>query len=120
MNRSLKVYDLSLKVQGPVFVGSGYEIQKKEYLFLNRSTVGIVDAEKLYLLAKRRHLETELERFMVKDTKEDLKHWVQKNKIPTKEICVECWRYPDGTGENADYGMYGRSLWKSVYTRQFY
>ena len=57
MNRSLKVYDLSLKVQGPVFVGSGYEIQKKEYLFLNRSTVGIVDAEKLYLLAKRRHLE---------------------------------------------------------------
>ena len=51
MNRSLKVYDLSLKVQGPVFVGSGYEIQKKEYLFLNRSTVGIVDAEKLYLFA---------------------------------------------------------------------
>ena len=98
MNRSLKVYDLSLKVQGPVFVGSGYEIQKKEYLFLNRSTVGIVDAEKLYLLAKRRHLETELERFMVKDTKEDLKHWVQKNKIPTKEI-ESCMKYVLNAGD---------------------
>ena len=98
MNRSLKVYDLSLKVQGPVFVGSGYEIQKKEYLFLNRSTVGIVDAEKLYLLAKRRHLETELERFMVKDIKEDLKHWVQKNKIPTKEI-ESCMKYVLNAGD---------------------
>ena len=33
MNRSLKVYNLDLKVKGPVFVGSGAEIQKKEYLF---------------------------------------------------------------------------------------
>ena len=53
-------------------------------------------------------METELERFMVKDTKEDLKHWVQKNKIPTKEI-ESCMKYvlnaeiSRWNGENADY-----------------
>ncbi|MFQ9394526.1 MAG: type III-A CRISPR-associated RAMP protein Csm5 [Lachnospiraceae bacterium] len=71
---------------------------RKRISFLNRSTVGIVDAEKLYLLAKRRHLETELERFMVKDIKEDLKHWVQKNKIPTKEI-ESCMKYVLNAGD---------------------
>lgn len=98
MNRSLKVYDLSLKVQGPVFVGSGYEIQKKEYLFLNRNKVGIVDAEKLYLLAKRRHLEADLEQFMVKNTSEDLLHWIQQNRIPTREI-ESCMKYVLNAGD---------------------
>ena len=35
MRQILKTYNLELKVQGPVFVGNGEEIQKKEYVFLN-------------------------------------------------------------------------------------
>ena len=35
MKRVLKTYQLELEVCGPVYVGSGMEIQKKEYLFLN-------------------------------------------------------------------------------------
>ena len=45
MNRSLKVYNLDLKVKGPVFVGSGAENQKKENLYLNRKVVGDIDPE---------------------------------------------------------------------------
>ena len=56
MRRVLKTYHLELKVCGPVYVGSGSEIQKKEYLFLNRNKVGVVDINKLFLLAKKRHL----------------------------------------------------------------
>ena len=33
MRQILKTYNLELKVQGPVFVGNGEEIQKKEYVF---------------------------------------------------------------------------------------
>ena len=56
MKRVLKTYQLELEVCGPVYVGSGMEIQKKEYLFLNRNTVGIIDIDKLYMLAKKKHL----------------------------------------------------------------
>lgn len=68
------------------------EIQKKEYLFLNRNVVGVIDPEKLYQLAKRKKLEADLERFMVKDTKEDLKKWILRNQISTKEI-EGCMKY---------------------------
>ena len=34
MERKLKTYKIHLKVNGPVFVGDGNEIQKKEYMFL--------------------------------------------------------------------------------------
>ena len=71
MKRVLKTYQLELKVCGPVFVGSGAEIQKKEYLFLNRKTVGIADINKLYMLVKKKHLEKDFESFMVTNGRED-------------------------------------------------
>lgn len=40
MEQKLKTYQIHLKVNGPVFVGDGNEIQKKEYMFLNRNTIG--------------------------------------------------------------------------------
>lgn len=86
MRRVLKTYHLELKVCGPVYVGSGSEIQKKEYLFLNRNKVGVVDINKLFLLAKKRHLENDFERFMVIDGREDLKHWTARNHISQAEI----------------------------------
>ena len=33
MKHSLKVYDLILTVKGPVHIGNGLEIKKKEYIF---------------------------------------------------------------------------------------
>ncbi len=57
MKRVLKTYQLELEVCGPVYVGSGMEIQKKRNIFfLNRNTVGIIDIDKLYMLAKKKAL----------------------------------------------------------------
>ena len=68
MKQAIEKYNLELRVCGPVFVGCGYEIQKKEYLFLSQNTIGVIDPEKLYMFAKKRHLSGELEKFMVTDT----------------------------------------------------
>lgn len=90
MRSVLKTYQLELKVKGPVFVGSGYEIQKKEYI-LRGNKVGVINPQKLFMLAKKKHLEAELERFMIKDAREDLKHWAMRNRISTNEMeaCME-------------------------------
>ena len=85
MRSVLKTCQLELKVKGPVFVGSGYEIQKKEYI-LQGHKAGVVNPQKLFMLAKKKHLEAELERFMVKDTREDLKHWAMRNRISTDDM----------------------------------
>lgn len=97
MKSVLKTYQMELKVKGPVFVGSGYEIQKKEYI-LRGNKVGIVNPQKLFLLAKKKHLEAELERFMVKDVREDLKHWAMRNRISTDEM-EACMEYTLNAGD---------------------
>lgn len=54
MRSVLKTCQLELKVKGPVFVGSGYEIQKKEYI-LQGHKAGVVNPQKLFMLAKKKH-----------------------------------------------------------------
>ena len=98
MKQAIEKYNLELRVCGPVFVGCGYEIQKKEYLFLSQNTIGVIDPEKLYMFAKKRHLSGELEKFMVTDTKEDLKHWSVRNRIPMEEL-KKCMKYIENTGD---------------------
>lgn len=98
MGQKLKTYHLELKVEGPVFIGSGSEIQKKEYLFLNKSTVGVADSVKLYQLAKKMHLERDFEKFMVQDTREDLKHWSIRNHVSQNEL-KKCMRYMVDAGD---------------------
>lgn len=97
MRSVLKTCQLELKVKGPVFVGSGYEIQKKEYI-LQGHKAGVVNPQKLFMLAKKKHLEAELERFMVKDTREDLKHWAMRNRISTDEM-QRCMAYTLNAGD---------------------
>lgn len=98
MKQGLKTYQLELRVCGPVFVGDGLEIQKKEYIFLNRETVGIVDMNRLYTLAKQKHLAQDLERFLAVDTKETLKQWAERCRIPQKEL-EKCLKYKIYTGD---------------------
>ena len=63
MERKLKNYQLHLTVKGPVFIGDGNEIQKKEYVFLNKNTIGVVDGAKFYSLAQKLHLQRDFEKF---------------------------------------------------------
>lgn len=60
MKRVLKEYKLNFQVKGPVFIGNGNEIKKKEYLFLTPDTVGIIDINRFYSMLRKRHLRISL------------------------------------------------------------
>lgn len=98
MKNVLETYQLELKVCGPVFIGSGEEIQKKEYMFLGRNKIGVVDVEKLYALAVKKRIASDLEKYMLEDTREDLKHWALRNRVSDKEL-EPCMRYTVDTGD---------------------
>ena len=50
------------------------------------------------MLAKKKHLEIEFEKFMVVDGREDLKHWVERNRISLDEIKC-CMKYKINVGD---------------------
>ena len=58
MSQYLKSYQVELRTVGPVFIGSGKEISKKEYIFLENKRIGILDIERLYfyLVKKRKEI----------------------------------------------------------------
>lgn len=101
MERKLKTYQIHLKVNGPVFVGDGNEIQKKEYMFLNRNTIGVIDGAKFYMLAKKLHLQNDFERFMIDDTREDLKHWCLRNHVSQNDL-KNCMKYVENVGDRSE------------------
>ena len=99
MKQILKTYNLELKVQGPVFVGNGEEIQKKEYVFLNgRHALGVVDIEKLYQLARKKGLASDMEQFMVRDTRTTLRQWSDSHRIKSDELKA-CMKYIVDAGD---------------------
>ena len=101
MGQKLKTYQIQLTVKGPVFIGDGNQIQKKEYVFLNRNTIGVVDAAKLYFLAQKLHIQNDLERFMVEDTREDLKHWSIRNYVSLADL-KRCMKYTENVGDRSE------------------
>ena len=98
MRDQLQAYQIELTVKGPVFIGSGQRIEKKEYIFLTPDTLGVIDAGKLFHLAKRRGLEQKLEKFMVTDTKRDLKQWAIEHGVPLGEM-QDCMKYVMNAGD---------------------
>lgn len=65
MNRYLKSYQVVMRTVGPVFIGSGKEILKKEYVFLNRSRIGIPDIQGLYRELQRRKKDAAFEEYLL-------------------------------------------------------
>lgn len=99
MKEYLKSYQACLKVTGPVFVGSGHEITKKEYvLFKGKNKVGVLNMPAFYEALRKRHLQYKFDRFILDDSRSDLRHWLQENRISTREISPY-FRYVLNTGE---------------------
>lgn len=86
MSEYLRTYQIRLKTVGPVFVGNGKQLGKKEYIFLDRKHVGILDIEKFYLYVQKNRLEHDFETFMLKNSREDLIQWVVEHRIPMDMI----------------------------------
>lgn len=77
MNSYLKHYKIILKTIAPVFIGSGKQISKKEYVF---------DGKKIYVVDEKKLIDTILKRNLIDDFTQrisensfNLKFWLDKN-----------------------------------------
>ena len=60
-----------------------------------------MDAVKLYFLAQKLHIQNDLERFMVVDTREDLKHWSIRNHVSLTDL-KRCMKYTENVGDRSE------------------
>lgn len=86
MNNFLKQYNVVMRTVGPVFVGSGREIDKKEYLFLGRDKVAIPDMQKLYMMMKKKGKASAFEQFMLSGDRADLTGWLRNQQILSGDL----------------------------------
>lgn len=87
MKGYLKSYQVIMHTVGPVFIGSGKEMKKKEYMFLNgRKTVGIPDIQRLYAELKKRKKETDFEEYLLGKGNMELTDWLIRQKIKPEEL----------------------------------
>lgn len=97
MKNYLKSYRIHLKVLGPVFIGSGEELSKKEYLFYKNNQIAVIDIAKLYLELKKIKKLDSFEAFML-DEHENLGAWIKKNQI-NNSIINKCIKYTLDKGD---------------------
>lgn len=86
MNNFLKQYDVVIRTVGAVFIGSGREIGKKEYMFLGRDKVAVPDIQKLYMLMKKKGKANAFEEFMLTDGRRDLTEWLRTQQIMSNDL----------------------------------
>lgn len=87
MEKCLKTYQVVMRTVGPLFIGSGREINKKEYLFLNgKRQVGIPDIQKLYLELSRRRKAEAFEEYLLNKGNLSLTDWFFRQKINTNDL----------------------------------
>lgn len=86
MKQCLKMYRLTLKTVGPVFIGSGKEISKKEYLFLDNSKVAILDILRIYTLLNKQGKGTEYEKYLLENNRDNMNTWLKKQHISLEMI----------------------------------
>lgn len=81
-----EVFKLRLVTKGPVYIGSGHEYSKKEYLFLNNSQIGIFSFIKLYNMIKKKGLSNSFEKFYTNPRNNDFDLWLKDNGIRKNEL----------------------------------
>ena len=87
MKDYLKHYKIKLKTEGAVFVGSGKEFSKKEYLFSDGwKKIGILDFNRFYSFLCGKDLSNKFETFFINENKSDLRHWMADNNISYEDI----------------------------------
>ncbi len=97
MKDFLAHYKVTLVARGPVFVGSGREFSKKEYLFLPGQRVGIVDIQKMYQLMGRKGRIRQFEEFMLSPYA-DLGRWLDNERLK-QDVERQCIAYTLDRGD---------------------
>lgn len=85
-NNYLKVYKVLLRTKGPVFIGSGKEINKKEYI-LDREEKCIhrIAIDRFYMAMKRRGYEKKYEDYMC-NKNYPLERWAMEHRVTRDEL----------------------------------
>lgn len=96
MKDYLKVYDVTLTVKGLLFIGSGTEISKKEYI-RQGDYVYIIAIDRFYQEMKKRHLQKEYEQFMIQNN-DSLEKWLREHRISRKDMIPFC-KYAVAAGD---------------------
>lgn len=86
MNQYLKSYRVNMRTVGPVFIGSGREIGKKEYFFLSRRQAGIPDIHLLYAELKKRKKADAFEEYMIGKGSVSLTQWLERQQISAADL----------------------------------
>lgn len=95
MRDFLKRYQVKLEILTPVYIGSGQEITKKEYIYYkNTRQAWIPDKGRLLKDIIRKNLADEFERYMLDGT-EPLLNWMKSKGYSDKEIQGLCGYYLD-------------------------
>ncbi|MCD8090352.1 MAG: type III-A CRISPR-associated RAMP protein Csm5 [Clostridiales bacterium] len=95
MDSFLKQYKIKLTALAPVFIGSGQEINKKEYIF-DRNLVYVIDSYKLMEAVARRNLTDSYLRFMQgsgKPSQNRNRGYKYENARP---VTLKNWLYDNG------------------------
>lgn len=87
MGQYQKSYQVTMHTVGPVFVGSGKEIIKKEYIFMNgRKAVGIPDIQRLYMALMKSKKAAAFEEYLLGKGSMSLTEWLERQRIRESEI----------------------------------
>lgn len=114
MRSKLKVYHGTLLVRGPVFVGNGRKLPKKEYVLINgRTGIGVIDPIKAYRFFRTKGLLREYENFMMRDTWGDLQQFLYDNRVRINDI-TSCFAYTLDAGDALKENGRKTEIWEIV------
>ena len=86
MRNYLKVYDVKLKTIGPLYIGSGDEIDKKGYIYdKSDNKVYIPNINKMYSYFLKNKLEEKFEDYMINNKKGNFIDWLDNNGVGKDE-----------------------------------
>lgn len=83
MQSSLQVYRVTLEVKGPVFIGSGQKLTKKEYIKRGKRVI-VPNIQKMFEGFRFKHLENSYEEFLY--TSNTLTKWLEEK---VKSRCLD-------------------------------
>ena len=78
----LERYKITIETLGPLYIGSGHEIGKKDWILNRRdNTAYIIDEIKLFNYLRNNNLLSYFEKFMLSNARGGLFEWAKENKV---------------------------------------
>lgn len=102
MKKVLKVLEVELTAGGPVYIGNGRKIEKKEYAYFpDKKEVAILDKAKLTVLLSSKNMMNQYKNFILGSDRADLGSWLEAHGIPYDKY-RQCIRYRLDSGDAVD------------------